>query len=379
MSRVESRSRGRVAGKLREPPARRFEIARDLRQPLERGVGDEPSMDEEGDLLVDVGKRLRIRAGLEGGPRAADLLPGAEDPFREVAGGETRRLESRPPGRKAALELVPAANLGAAGQAAFEDRPHDELVREPRRRAGRLPVPLPSLRPWRNGHREVTKGESLHPAEGPANGAELLAEPQHREAKEPGPMDHGGPPRPVEEAERDARPPVLEGGVTPEPDPCIDRIDVVREVPEAPGGDSGALERPLRGPGEAPGRLDLEPALELVEVAAAPEHLPARPDDLETHVEVGGQELETKLGGVHLDPRDLAERGRERIDDPGRREARPREAAPGGVAERNDPPADRAGQRPQERDRLLLAAPGHEPFERRGLKGAEDGPARSGR
>ena len=66
-------------------------------------------------------------------------------------------------------------------------------------------------------------------------------------------MDRGGPPRSIEKAERDARPPVLEGRVAPEPDPRVDRVDVVREVPEAPGGDSGALERPLRGPGGSSG------------------------------------------------------------------------------------------------------------------------------
>ena len=251
-------------------------------------------MDEEGDLFVDVGERIGIGAGRERRPRGADLVPGVEDPFRKVAGGEGRRLEMRRPGREAAFELLPGTHPGRLGEAAFEDRPHDELVREPRRRADRLHllrIRLLRIRPGRGGHREVAKGEPLHPAEGPSHGAELLAEQEHREAKEPRAVDRGRAPRPVEEAERDAAAPVLEGGVAPEADPGMDRVDMLREVAEAPGRDPVALEGALRRAGEAPGRLGAEPRLQLVKVAAAPEHRPAPSDDLESHPKVRGQEV----------------------------------------------------------------------------------------
>ena len=160
-----------------------------------------------------------------------------------------RRLEMRRPGREAAFELLPGAHPGCLGEAAFDDRPHDELVREPRRRAGRLRLRLLRIRPGRGGHREVAKGEPLHPAEGPSHGAEFPAEPEHREAKEPRAVDRGRAPRPVEEAERDAAAPVLQGGVAPEADPGMDRVDMLREVTEAPGRDPVALEGPLRRAG----------------------------------------------------------------------------------------------------------------------------------
>ena len=187
-------------------------------------------------------------------------------------------------------------------------------------------------------------------------------------------MDRGGPPRPVEEAERDARPPVLEGGVAPEPDPRIDRVDVVRKIPEAPGGDPGALERPLRGAGEAPGRLDPEPALELVEVAAAPEHLPVRPDDLEAHVKPGGQQIGPELGGFHLDSRHLPQRRREGGGKAGRGQVRPREAAPGGVAERKrSAGGPGAGRVRRSATAFSSRMAGHEPLEALALEGAEHG------
>ena len=306
-------------------------------------------MDEEGDLLVDVGKRLRIRAGLEGGPRAADLRPRRRG---SVPRGRGRRVpvvsRSRPPRPQGGARTRPGLRTsGAAGQAAFEDRPHDELVREPRRRAGRLPFPLQGLRPRRERAPRSNEGQSrsIRPR---ARRTERSSLPSRSIARRRSPARWTVAARRGPSKRRSATlvAPVLEGGVAPEPDPRIDRVDVVREIPEAPGGNSGALERPLRGPGEAPGRLDAGTVpLSSSRSRPLPSTSPLASDDLEAHVEVrrAGDRGGTRRR-FHLDPRDLAERGREGIDDPGRGEARPREVAPGGVAEWNDPPADRAGQ-----------------------------------
>ena len=115
-------------------------------------------------------------------------------------------------------------------------------------------------------------------------------------------MDRGRAPWPVEEAERDAAAPVLQGGVAPEADPGMDRVDMLRKVTETPGRDPVALEGPLRRAGEAPGRLGAEPCLQVVKVAAAPEHRPVPADDLESHLKVRRQEIGAELGGFTSTP-----------------------------------------------------------------------------
>ena len=116
----------------------------------------------------------------------------------------------------------------------------------------------------------------------------------------------------------------------------------------------------------------MEPALELVEVASAAEHLPVLSDHLETHPQVAGNQVGPEVGGADLNARNLVQGRREGGGEAVRGEVRPGETTPGGVAERNDSPADRARQGPQQRHRLLFPAAGHEPFESLGLEGSED-------
>ena len=95
---------------------------------------------------------------------------------------------------------------------------------------------------------------------------------------------------------------------------------------------------------------------------------------------MGRKQRGPEVRRIHLNPGDLAERGREGVldptpvptPDPILGKVQPRQAAPGGVAERSDPPAKRTRQGPEERHRLLLAMAGYEPLEALGLDRTED-------
>ena len=180
-----------VAGKLGEPAAGRLEIARELRKPLERGVGDESPVDERGEVLVEVGERFRIRAGLDGGPRPARLLPGAEDPVREVAKRKGGRLEARRAGVDAPLELAPASNAGPVLETAFGDGSREQLP--PRGPPPGAPQPDPNRS---TGKRAPGSNEARAAPFGRAPG-ERSAAPVQAAASRGEPPRRGGPPRPA--------------------------------------------------------------------------------------------------------------------------------------------------------------------------------------